>query len=456
MSSLRKRGKVWYYRYVDADGIKREVKGCSDKRATKELARAAEAEAARVRAGLVDPFANHRNRPINEHIEDYLGFLRAKGDTLKHVNLTETRLRAVLKGCGVARSGDLNAAHVADWLAQQRAEGMSAATSNYYLQAVAGFAKWLVKHRRMVDNPLVPLSPINTKTDRRHDRGVLNAEEFTALIRATRSATAFRGISGEDRATLYTVASYTGLRASELASLTTASFDLDSEQPTVRVQAAYTKNRKEAVLPLRPGLGALLRPLLAGRPVDAPVWRGTWVERSARMLRNDLERAEVAYVDGDGRYHDFHSLRHRFGTELAMANVPPKVAQTLMRHSTITLTMDRYSHVGLHDTAGALNKLPPIPGHAPVAEPTGMPAMGADGQHISDRLAHHLPTVEDISRQDLAGSDRKPELSHWMMTGCNPLEMTALDASWQELARKVASSGGGTRTPDTRIMIPLL
>ena len=42
---------------------------------------------------------------------------------------------------------------------------------------------------------------------------------------------------------------------------------------------------------------------------------------------------------------DFSSLRYKFGTDLARANAPPKVAQALMRHSMITLTMDRHSHV---------------------------------------------------------------------------------------------------------------
>jgi hypothetical protein len=41
MASLRKRGKVGYYRFVDSDGTKCEVKGCSDKWATEELAREA-------------------------------------------------------------------------------------------------------------------------------------------------------------------------------------------------------------------------------------------------------------------------------------------------------------------------------------------------------------------------------------------------------------------------------
>jgi hypothetical protein len=55
MASLRRRGKVWYYRFTDADGIKREVKGCPDKRVTEEMARAAESEAAKVKAAWSTP-----------------------------------------------------------------------------------------------------------------------------------------------------------------------------------------------------------------------------------------------------------------------------------------------------------------------------------------------------------------------------------------------------------------
>ena len=175
-------------------------------------------------------------------------------------------------------ASDLNAVRVSGWLSQQRSQGTAAATSNYYLQAVAGFARWLVKHRRMADNPLAPLTPVNVKTDRRHDRGVLNQEEFDALIRTTRPAEPYRGLSGDDRATLYLVASYTGLRASELASLTPAGFDLNTGHPTVRVAAAYTKNGQEAVLPLRPDLAGMLRDYQRGRPAAEPVWPGTWVE----------------------------------------------------------------------------------------------------------------------------------------------------------------------------------
>jgi hypothetical protein len=73
MASLRKRGRVWYYRVIDGNGVRRERKGCPDKRATEALAAAAEAEAARVRAGMIDPkaaaYAAAEARPIADHLD---------------------------------------------------------------------------------------------------------------------------------------------------------------------------------------------------------------------------------------------------------------------------------------------------------------------------------------------------------------------------------------------------
>jgi len=57
---------------------------------------------------------------------------------------------------------------------------------------------------------------------------------------------------------------------------------------------------------------------------------------------------------------DFHSLRHTFISNLARGGVHPKVAQSLARHSTITLTMDRYSHTLVGEHADALAVLPDL------------------------------------------------------------------------------------------------
>ncbi len=57
---------------------------------------------------------------------------------------------------------------------------------------------------------------------------------------------------------------------------------------------------------------------------------------------------------------DFHSLRHTFISSLARGGVHPKIAQQLARHSTITLTMDRYSHTVIGELWDGLAVLPDL------------------------------------------------------------------------------------------------
>jgi integrase len=47
----------------------------------------------------------------------------------------------------------------------------------------------------------------------------------------------------------------------------------------------------------------------------------------------------------------FHSLCHTFATELFRRGKHPKIVQSLLGHSSITRTMDRYSHL-LEDIGG--------------------------------------------------------------------------------------------------------
>ena len=82
---------------------------------------------------------------------------------------------------------------------------------------------------------------------------------------------------------------------------------------------------------------------------------------AAGKLSNDYEnqRASMAVL---GRVAMQADIAPTVISNLAPSGVHPKLAQTLARHSTITLTMDRYAHVGLPDHAIAIKFLPPIPG----------------------------------------------------------------------------------------------
>jgi len=62
----------------------------------------------------------------------------------------------------------------------------------------------------------------------------------------------------------------------------------------------------------------------------------------------------------DGFFFDFHAQRHQTGTLLAANGVHPKVAQSIMRHSDINLTMSRYTHVLTGQKAQAVESLPDL------------------------------------------------------------------------------------------------
>jgi len=75
--------------------------------------------------------------------------------------------------------------------------------------------------RKAESNPFADLDKLNDDSDIRKQRRVLDSNEFAELIAATtESARTFRGLDSPDRATIYTLAAYTGLRASEIGSLT--------------------------------------------------------------------------------------------------------------------------------------------------------------------------------------------------------------------------------------------
>jgi integrase len=260
-------------------------------------------------------------------------------------------------------------------LMARRSRGTAVATTNQYVGSLRHFSRWLAqKINRALENrkkkgtprqrwadPLADLKRLNAKVDVRHQRRPIVPEDFDRFLAATRANRTLRGLTGEDRAMLYTVAIYTGLRASELASLTPASFDLDAEPPTVTVEAGYSKHRREDVQVLRRDVAELLRPYLAGRPRLSRVWPGRWRHEGAVLLRRDLSAAGIPYEDERGKVIDFHGLRHTFISALARAGVRPKAAQELARHSTSKLTLDYYTHVQLLDHVGALNTLPPPP-----------------------------------------------------------------------------------------------
>jgi integrase len=485
MASLRKRGKVWYYRFTDADGVKVERKGCADKRATEGMAHAAETEAARLKEGLIDPKdiarKRHEAAPIASHLDDWQSNILAKGGTEKYADLSHgraARLVAVLKGASLAevdaagltvekrrqaeeclsrrlrtaRLSDLTAVAVQAILADLRTQGVALGTINHYRSAIRAFSRWAWKDGRLKEDALAVVSGYNAKEDPRHDRRTVSVEELRRLVRVAAEGPPYQQMSGPLRALCYRLAVATGLRFSEIGTILPESFaGLDGDQPTVTVGAAYTKNRKPATLPISADVAEDIRVLLASVDPGEPVF--PLPSRGADMLKVDLQAAEIPYRDAGGLVFDFHSLRCQCATIADLSGVTPRVVQKLMRHSTLELT-GKYTRPRMHDIEGAASSMPTLRPQGPEAMEAR--ATGTDGQRIGDRLAHHLPTGGDVSGRDLAVTGEMAGSSADLPAGRNPLALAAFDTVGRDVAVTDSSSGGGIRTPDTRIMIPLL
>ena len=380
-----KPSKKWYGQYKDADGLTCREPLAANKEAAQQMLAAIVKKVELEKGGVRDPFAAYRKKPLADHLAEYSASFADHGHTARQAEQAVARCRAAFSGCRFRSLADLDAEAVGKWLARRRElpkadGGFGTQTSNHYLTAVKAFANWCARTRRLGANPFQHLRRLNVAVDLRHRRRDLTDGEMAALLAAARIGNAVRGLPGVDRAVLYTVAAYTGLRASELASLTPASFTLDASPPTVCVEAGYSKHRRKDHVPLHPALVAELRQWLAGRPADAPLWPGNWAKHfeASDLIKHDLAAARTAwlasattdlergerlkgdhlrYRDAGGRVADFHALRHTVITKLVRAGVLPKDAKELARHSTITLTMDRYAHVTLTETAAAVGKL---------------------------------------------------------------------------------------------------
>jgi len=243
------------------------------------------------------------------------------------------------------------------YLTTLREADASAATRNYHLAALKQFCRWMVAERRATESPVAHLKGLNVRTDRRYVRRALEPDELRRLLQAAHDGPDRLGMTGPARALLYWLAAETGIRRAELVSLTPRSFDL-GDAPTVTVAAAYSKRRRDDVLPLRRDLAdALSEYLTAGQDSDQAF---AIPAKTAQLLAADLAAAGISVRDDGGRVLDFHGLRHTFITGLARAGVHPKTAQSLARHSTITLTMDRYTHTLQSDERDALDALPDV------------------------------------------------------------------------------------------------
>ncbi|MCA9196013.1 MAG: tyrosine-type recombinase/integrase [Planctomycetales bacterium] len=466
-TKYRDESRKWYIKFKDRNGVWQRVPGYTDKMATSQLASELERKQQQIQSGLTDPHESGKLRPLEEHLAEFQRFLGDKENSTKHVAQTVKRVQRICHGCKFENWKDISPSSVVNWLALERERGaIGVKTSNYYQAALKEFCNWLVKDGRVPSNPVTHLQSLNPDLDVRRQRRSLTDEQFAALIESAMNGPPIQCLSGPDRAMLYILAAWTGFRRKELASLTIRSLDLESSPPTVRCEAGYSKRKRNDIVPLHDIVVERLRSWLEQRgqtPASEPLFslqtKSGGLRRTSKMMRVDLTNAGIPYCDEDGLYADFHANRHTFISNLAKAGVTPKLAQSVARHSDVNLTLGVYSHVEMNEQAAAINALP-----APPVTSAAIVRKSLDNglDNTTPKMSDETPVVQIVVQTSGSGC---PELAEFVTNDGNerrvendqkPLPQKALVTLCQQLAEGDDSSGRGTRTPDTRIMIPLL
>ena len=127
-----------------------------------------------------------------------------------------------------------------------------------------------------------------------------------------------------------------------------------------------------------------------------------------------------------------------------------KVVQQVMQHQSITLTTDTYGHLFPGQEAESVGRMQPMLGDHQTA-PEALRATGTDNQTAKGAQQSERETWRSATK----GCERETEGNAQKKTP-KTLRIADLGDGVRRDATNRESSGGGTRTPDTRIMIPLL
>jgi len=272
----------------------------------------------------------------------FLDFLRTErglsGNTLEAYSRD---LRDYLEALGKARvddPDDVTAEHVQKHLTGLHKRGLSHRSQARHLAAIRGFHRFLLRERHTKKDPTEDLE---TPRTRRKLPIFLTVEEVERLLAAPKDET----VAGERDRAMLEVLYATGLRVSELCSLTAEDVNLRDGYLIAR-----GKGSKERIVPLGDYAVAWVKrwmeggreALRKGRPARA-LFLGP---RATAITRQGIWKIikRYAVLAGIDKPLSPHKLRHSFATHLLERGADLRAVQAMLGHADISTTQI-YTHV---------------------------------------------------------------------------------------------------------------
>lgn len=357
---IRKRGDKWLVTVEtgrDATGKRR--RHCST-HATEDEAKKAEVIA---RAKVAqDEWVDESEVSLDAFLERWLEH-RKRDLTYASYLTYERRVNGLVhKHLGELKLRKLRATHIVAFEAKLYEAGRSASTVRKYRMMLHGALRTAVKWGLIANNPAHGLDPIRCELP---EVRWLNATEQAKLLNKARC-----DHKGQPNRLYLPIllALATGVRKGELLALRWSDIDLAKNRVTVR----RSLQRGESAPTYRQGgkggkgrvvaLPETLVPLLTAHRNEQALHRKTagtaWQDHDlvfcgalGEPLNADGFQSTFERLRGRAKLPTelhFHCLRHTYATEMLLAGVHPKIVSEALGHTTVKMTLDRYSHAIPH------------------------------------------------------------------------------------------------------------
>ncbi|MFD1404447.1 tyrosine-type recombinase/integrase [Robinsoniella peoriensis] len=304
-------------------------------------------------------------------IEEYKPLSVKKGTIIIYDNAYNNYMK---KELGKKKLKDVRPEHIQK-LYNELSKTLSRNTIQTVSQILNGMYKQAIDNGMVLKNPAANVK--KPKAEERADKVILSEEQQSIFLDAAKDHYLY---------TMIKLALFTGMRSGELRSLQWEDIDFENSIVKVRHTLKYTVNTSfffdspktktsKRDIPMLSGVKQLLKShkkqQAEQRMLLGKKWRPmegfehlVFASRFGRPIQNTTFNSELKQIcqSLQSENDNFpvispHSLRHTFATRGLENGIKPKVMQTILGHSTLSMTMDLYAHVLPNAKAEELEKL---------------------------------------------------------------------------------------------------